>query len=386
MRRDPTMFAIALIGTSCGLAATALLLYLGGAFSGHWSRARFELWSLVFFYPLTFTGVFFNVALVAAASAAMEGRWLGVGGALAEARRRLGPIAGWSLLSSVVGVLLSEIVSRLPAGGRLAAWLLGAAWGVATIFAIPILTLEDARPLEAARASANLAKSRWGEGLTGMVGIGLWVAVAALPIGIVGGVGIGIVGSRPALGVSMVALAASALVASLAAATATRQVFALALFRYATDVPTAGFELRDLEDPFTRRGEARGRRTRPWAWIVLALIAGLIVLGALIGPRDRSVPSPSDSPTAGWTYFSAAEAPYLRAGMAVRYRGRVVGRVFKVTQVGARGRFFVAYRLKRSLFEVGNPPIGLVAASPPFLWVGRAPPGMRQRARGSARP
>jgi hypothetical protein len=52
-------------------------------------------------------------------------------------------------------LLIGEIANRLPGGGRLAGWLMGAAWGLATIFAVPLLALEDARPVEALRGSAR---------------------------------------------------------------------------------------------------------------------------------------------------------------------------------------------------------------------------------------
>lgn len=67
---------------------------------------------------------------------------------------------------------------------------MGAAWGLATIFAIPLLALEDAGPIEAVRGSAHLVKSRWGEGLTGIVGIGAWTVIVTIPAGILIAVGV----------------------------------------------------------------------------------------------------------------------------------------------------------------------------------------------------
>jgi hypothetical protein len=258
MRQDPTMIALALLGTGFGLAGTALMLYFGGVFSpGHFSRTHFWLVSLAFVYPLTFLGAFFNVALTAAAAACLEGRWLGVAEALREAVRRLRQILVWSLLLVGVGFLINEIASRIPYFGGLVARLLGAAWNLGTIFAIPLLTLDDAEPLEAVRGSARLIKSKWGEGLTGMIGIAAWSALALLPVLFVAVVGFAIARHDPVPGIAVLCVAAASVVGIFAMATATRQVFAVALFRYATGVPTPGFELRDLETPSSRSSQRR---------------------------------------------------------------------------------------------------------------------------------
>jgi MFS family permease len=182
MRQDPTMVALALLATGCWLVGVGLMLYLGGVFTDHYSRAHFWVVSLAFVYPLTFLGAFFNVALTAAAAASLEDRWLDVRSALGEAVGRLRQIAVWSLLLVGVGFILNEIAARVPYVGALLARGLGAAWNLGTIFAIPLLTLEDADPLEAVQGSARLVKSKWGEGLTGMVSIGAWTVLAMVPI------------------------------------------------------------------------------------------------------------------------------------------------------------------------------------------------------------
>jgi hypothetical protein len=251
MRRDPTMIVLALLGAGFGAAGAALVLYFGGYFSyGMHSRAHFGLVALTALYPLTFIGVFFNVALAAAAEASFDGRRLGLGEALGASWSRVGRIALWSLLAAGVGAVLSEIASRIPGGGRIAAWLFGAAWGLATIFVVPMLAIEDAGPIEALKGSAHLVKSKWGEGLTGLVGIGAWTAVVAVPAAILLGVGIAVNVRHPASGLAMIVVGSIALVLVSAMATATRQVFSVALYRYATDRPQGGFAAVDLEHPF----------------------------------------------------------------------------------------------------------------------------------------
>ncbi|HEX3609817.1 MAG TPA: DUF6159 family protein [Solirubrobacterales bacterium] len=258
MRRDPTMIALALLGTGFGALGAGLMLYFGGYFShGVHSRGHFALVALIALYPLTFISVFFNVALAAAAQASFDGRRLGLGEALGASRRRLGHIALWSLLAAGVGAVLSEIAARIPGGGRIVAWLFGAAWGLATIFVVPMLAIEDAGPIEALKGSARTVKDRWGEGLTGLVGIGAWTAVVAIPAAILLGAGLVVNIRHPASGVAMIAVGVIALILVSAMASATRQVFSVALYRYAIGSPSDGFATADLERPFELKRKRR---------------------------------------------------------------------------------------------------------------------------------
>ncbi len=331
MRRDPTMIALALVAAAFSLAGAAVILYFGGVFHpSTYSRAHFGVVALIGLYPLTLIAVFFNVALTAAAAADLRGERLTLGEALGEAWARRRRIALWALLSAGVGLLLSEIANRIPAGGRIAAWLLGAAWALATIFAIPLLTLEDANPLEAAQGSVHLVRSKWGEGLTGMVGINAWTGLVSLPALVVGIVGVVVLDSAPALGVVLIVCAAAALVTVSALSAATRQVFNLALFQYATTGGGGAFATADLQDAFFGQQPRQRRRTSRWAWVALGLIAVLFLAAVLFGHHRNS--SGSGTAAAGsdpyWhvTLSSAVEGS-VQPGMPVVYEGRTVGRV-----------------------------------------------------------
>lgn len=256
IRRDPTMVSIALMGAGCGLAGGAALLYFSGYLSSptH-SRGDLALAAIIGIYPMTFLSVFFNVALAGAAAASFDGQPIGVREALGISWARLGRIAQWSLLAAGVGLLMEQIASRVPGAGRLASWLLGAAWGLATIFAVPLLALEGAGPLETAKESVRLIKGRWGEGITGLAGIGVWTVFALIPVGILVGVGLGIRGSDATLGAALIAIAVGAILLVSAVSLATQQVFTVALYRYANGATnTPGFSAADLEEPFRRRG------------------------------------------------------------------------------------------------------------------------------------
>lgn len=154
-----------------------------------------------------------------------------------------------------MGILLEQIASRIPGAGRLASWLLGAAWSLATIFAVPLLALEGAGPLETAKESVHLIKGKWGEGITGLAGIGAWTVFAMIPVGILFGIGLSVRNRDATLSAALIAIAVGAILLVSALSLATRQVFSVALYRYASGAPdTEGFAAADLEEPFRRRG------------------------------------------------------------------------------------------------------------------------------------
>lgn len=256
IRRDPTMVSIALIGAGCGLAGAAAILYFSGVFSSpaHHSQGSVLLAAAIALYPLTFLSVFFNVALAGAAAAHFDGRPIGVREALGISWKRLGRIAQWALLAAGVGLVLDQLASRIPGFGRLASWLLGAAWSLATIFAVPLLAFEGVGPLETAKESVHLIKSKWGEGITGLVSIGAWTVVVTIPVAILFAVGLSVRVQDPNAGAALIAIAIGAILLVSALSLATRQVFSVALYRYATGAQeTGGFAAADLEAPFHRR-------------------------------------------------------------------------------------------------------------------------------------
>jgi Family of unknown function (DUF6159) len=261
VRRDPAMLALALLGMTSGLIWLAVFTLMGvysDSGSGH--QGKVLLATLIALYPATFISVFFNVALASAANAALDGRRLSFGEAIGESRRRLGKIALWSLFSAGVGALLAELSSRLPGGGRIAAWLVGAAWGLATLFVVPILAIERPTPgpITAVRESAGVVRKRWGEGISGSITITAWMVFVGIPAGILIGIGFAVIGNGPvAVGAALLAVGGLLLFSISALASAVQQVFSLCLYRYATEGAVKEFSEQDLANPpFKKR---RGR-------------------------------------------------------------------------------------------------------------------------------
>jgi Family of unknown function (DUF6159) len=257
VRTDRALLILAALSGLLSVASIALIFLLGGFFhDGRFSEGHFALVALILAYPLMFVSVFLNTAIAAAAAAALDGRRLSLGQALAVPAGRIGRVALWALIAAGVGVLLEQLASRLPLGGSIATRLVGVAWSLASLFAIPILALEDCSAPECLRRSAHVVKERWGEGISGSVMITAWMVIVIVPVALVLGIGLGASHGEPAVRDAVIALAVLAFLAIIAIGAVVRQTFAVALYRYATTSSAQGpFEQRDLQSPFSpKRG------------------------------------------------------------------------------------------------------------------------------------
>ncbi len=194
---------------------------------------------LFIFYAVNYSViVFFNTALVGAASIRLEGGDPTLRDGLRIAWQRKGRILEWALLSATVGVVLKLLEERLDLLGRLVVRLIGLAWTLASYFVVPVLALEDLGPVDALKRSAELFRKNWGEQVAGGFSFGLIFFLLALPgialpvVGIVLGAGIGL----------FVGLAVMILYFLLLAvvSAATQGIFAAALYRYAKTGQASG--------------------------------------------------------------------------------------------------------------------------------------------------
>jgi xanthosine utilization system XapX-like protein len=192
------------------------------------------MWAFLFFFYLLnyFIVVFFNVALVSAASDRFAGGNATVNHGLQVAWDRKGSILQWAVLAATVGILLNLLEERLGWLGRLVAGFIGVAWNMATFFVVPLLAAEDIGPIEALYRSADIFTATWGEELVGGFSFGVIFTLLAIP-----GFLLPILLARPlgATGVLVgfiVALAYWLLLSIISSAV--RGIFMAALYRYAT--------------------------------------------------------------------------------------------------------------------------------------------------------
>lgn len=120
---------------------------------------------------------------------------------LLAAWKRKKALLSFVLFSFVIGYIINEIASRIPYfGGAIVSWLAGAAWGIASFFAIPIIVEDEQslNPVAATKKSLSIMKQIWGESLIVAVGIGafeLFIIIIYMLFIMLGAVVIGLMGN-----------------------------------------------------------------------------------------------------------------------------------------------------------------------------------------------
>ena len=136
----------------------------------------------VFYLSMTFVANFFAAALVAGFLERFRGGNPTVGSALKAAHVHAGAIFAFSLLSATIGLVLRAIEERVPLFGKVVTWVLGAAWAIASMFALPVIVATDKNvgPIKATKQSVGIITKTWGENVILSVGLGLVSVVTIL--------------------------------------------------------------------------------------------------------------------------------------------------------------------------------------------------------------
>src|SRR6266550_5736106 len=122
---------------------------------------------LTFLYFLSmFIATFCNVAFYHEILAALNQQPVSIARGLKFALTKLKPILTWTLFAGLVGLLIKAIEERLALAGRIIGRLIGIAWSVAAVFAIPVIVRQEtANPVAVLRNSAQMLRRTWGEAL-----------------------------------------------------------------------------------------------------------------------------------------------------------------------------------------------------------------------------
>lgn len=229
---------VALVVASVALSAVVGLVLFIAAFGRlpGVDDLRFPQYFVVvpFLWATSFIATWCNCVVTVVADRRLQGRSITVLEAATIVAPRTGRILMWVLLSGVVGLVLFVIAERLGLAGRIANWLFGLAWHLATVFVVPVLVLEDVAVRPAVRRSASLFRSRWAEKVTADATIGLAGLFCALPV--IAAISVLALVSLPlAIVLGVIAIAAFVGIAG-----ALRTVLDVAVYRYAVDGVVAG--------------------------------------------------------------------------------------------------------------------------------------------------
>jgi len=232
--------------------------------------------ALLFFvgaWAATFVGLRYIAGLVFVADSLLRGEVARFEDGMRIAAERTQALGLWALISVVVGWILGAI----EGGGDenvvvtivrvILASVLSAAWSLITFFVLPVIVLEDVSAPAAMKRSVAVIRDKWGEAVTGSFRIGIRILLTFVLPGVVllaAGVGLallvaGIIGVS--LGVILGLAGVALIVVGVVRQTAARQVFGVALYRYASSGMVVGrFTEEDLASAIgPKKGKRRGR-------------------------------------------------------------------------------------------------------------------------------
>ncbi len=229
----PVLAAIAALLAAAAFGIPSLLFFDGDM------TVPGVIFAGVAIYLVTFASVFFNVALAAAAAQVLDGQDATVASGVAVAKTRLPAISGWAAMVASVNVVIRALQERTGPLGDLLLGGIAIAWGLVTFLAVPVIALEGLGPVDTLKRSASIFRERWGEQVTGQVSIGAVIALASMiPAALLVAIGV-LIGGAVAIGI-FVALAVIIVVVAGILSTALTQIFAVALYRYATGQGATG--------------------------------------------------------------------------------------------------------------------------------------------------
>jgi tetrahydromethanopterin S-methyltransferase subunit F len=262
IRADRSLLVLPLLQIAFqAVAAAAVLTPIGDVAYQDSSRYVFLIGIAAVAFPLNFIATFFGVAFVFVLRGHLDGRKVSLREGLRFAYARIDAITGWALLTTAVGLAV-QALERVRGGAiaaRIAGWIVGVAWAVAALFAIPALATEGIGPISAARKSASVVKQKWPEGVIGTTAIGLATGFWFIPVVIVGLIGWTTFSHAPTLGATLLAIAVGGFLLLNAIQSAVDGVFRLALYDFAAnDTVHAPFTESDLA------GGLKGKKRRRW--------------------------------------------------------------------------------------------------------------------------
>lgn len=253
---DPGLIRFPLVAGVVSLLLAVLFLVPGLYYIDHGPEAVGIVLVAVGTYLIAFLNYYFAVGLAASADRRMRGEEASFSGGMAVASSRMGSIAGWAFVATVVMTILRAIQERFGIAGAIFGSLAAAAWGLVTFLAIPVIALEGTGPVATIKRCGSLLKSRWGEQITGTVAIG----GAVLLFGILPGVllivaGIALWATTGVGGAALIAIGVLILIVAALVQQALATIFGVALYRYTADgEAVAAFTPEDMEGAVVRRG------------------------------------------------------------------------------------------------------------------------------------
>jgi hypothetical protein len=257
VKQDRELLVLPVISFFCSLAVMVVfglgMWGIGLPAQGESPSPAIYVIGFVMYVALAFVTIFFNAAVIGTAMKRLEGQDAKISDGLELARKHIGKIFVWAVVTATIGMILRAIQERSGIIGRILLGIVGIAWTVLTYFVVPVLLFEPVGVRESIKRSASIFRQRWGEQFIGQATIGLAFFLLSIPVLVVGVI---VSAAVPILGVPLLVIAIGVLMAIAAACSG---VFNAALYRYATTGEASGaFSLDDMNSSFRPRKGGRG--------------------------------------------------------------------------------------------------------------------------------
>ncbi|MGE5288082.1 MAG: DUF6159 family protein [Micromonosporaceae bacterium] len=263
LRQDRSLLALPVIAMVAGLVAAAVLFVPGwaaGSAIGGSSHTGAEVGAVLAAFAASVVSIYFQAALVIGANERADGGTPTLGGVLRQTAKLMRPVLAWALVATTVGMAIRIAEQRLGVIGKIAGFLGGLAWAIATFLAVPVVVAEGLGPIAAVKRSAELIRTTWGTSLRTTLRFGLIQFALILPLLAAGVIGVTLLflGTAGAvLGALLIAIAVLGLFAMSAVFSAISSYARAMIYRYATGRPVPGIPAEAFAGVFTPK---RGRR------------------------------------------------------------------------------------------------------------------------------
>lgn len=168
------------IGMLAVLGLVGLIAYLAGVHELVFSSENSGLSAVVgiaaatlFYLIYGVVYSYFTGAFVHMVCTRLDGEDPTLKGSFGAANKRFKHLAAFGVVHGAVSVLVETMQERLPFAGKIIGFLGSIAWSVASIFAIPVIMMNEkpVGPINAVKESAGLIKKTWGEGAISQMSI-----------------------------------------------------------------------------------------------------------------------------------------------------------------------------------------------------------------------
>ena len=139
------------------------------------------------YFGASFVAVVFTAGLMFATREVMEGRNPTVRGGLAAAWEYKHTLLAWSVLSTVVGLVVRGLQESDNLAAAVTGALLSMSWAVITYFVVPVAIFEDEDIRGVFGRSVTIVEDTWGESLGAEFGLGFVHGILLVGVALVAG-------------------------------------------------------------------------------------------------------------------------------------------------------------------------------------------------------